>query len=94
MPRLPHIYHYARRVSFTLANAEVRKPMIVKEELLFQMAKKKAIEEEQDALMREMMRRIEYLPAPKAKVEETYEYYLFDSVDFPQVEHTRRVMYG
>jgi len=92
MQHVPHLYHYAKRIACTLVKHPTIKPMVVKEEMLFAMAKKKAMEDEQDRLVREMMERIEYVPKPK--VEKTYEYYLFDSVDIPSVEYTRRVMYG
>jgi len=63
-----HLYHHARRVTTTLVEQKIiNKTTIVKEQLLFDMAKKQAMEDEQDRLMRDMMRRIEYIPMPKVE---------------------------
>ena len=59
-----HLYHYAKRVTCTLVR-HPPKPVVVKESLLFDMAKKKAMEEEQERLVRDMMERIEYIPLPE-----------------------------
>ena len=65
MNRLSHLYHHTKRITHTLVLPNLSQTMIVNEQFLFDMAKKAAMEREQDRLVRDMMERIDFIPMPK-----------------------------
>ena len=67
MRRLPNLHYLSKRIAYTLVRRSP-KPMVVKESLLFEMAKIQSMEDEQERLTREVLRRIQYIPVPECAV--------------------------